>query len=101
MAKSKGNSLEYITLDDWVKQLEEKQAELSLPRARKSFLAEKGKKPKFHKGKYGSKYDSWTCGNCGSTLHNGVCNNYCSNCGYKVLWDNPRCLTDHKEYVYD
>lgn len=51
-------------------------------------------KPKFHKGQYGKKYDSYTCGNCGHTVE--VINNYCSNCGYGVKWDNPRCLTGVK-----
>lgn len=53
----------------------------------------KGSKPKFHKGKYGQKYDYYTCGNCGKTLVHGVSANWCYNCGYKIIWDNPRCLT--------
>lgn len=50
-----------------------------------------GAKPKFHKGLYGTKYDSYTCGNCGSGID--VIYDYCPKCGYKLLWDNPRCLT--------
>ena len=50
-----------------------------------------GAKPKFHKGKYGKQYDSHTCGSCGFTL--SVTNNYCPDCGTRVLWENPRCLT--------
>lgn len=56
-----------------------------------------GKKPKFHPGKYGKKYDNWTCGNCGSGLVNGVVANYCGNCGYQILWDHPRTLTGSKK----
>ena len=52
-----------------------------------------GSKPIFHKGRYGKQYDYWTCGNCGSTVKHDVVENYCCNCGYKILWDNPRCLT--------
>lgn len=84
-------TIEYITIEDYLKDLD--QAKLSKPRAEKSFRAEIGKKPNFHKGKYGTKYDSWTCGNCGEVLVYGVTENYCHNCGYKQLWDNPRCLT--------
>ena len=51
----------------------------------------------FHKGRYGKQYDYWTCGNCGSTIKRDVVENYCCNCGYKILWDNPRCLTGIKE----
>ncbi len=38
--------------------------------------------PKFHKGKYGKKYDYMTCGQCGFGL--SVINKYCPNCGYAV-----------------
>ena len=51
-----------------------------------------GKRPKFHAGRYGHKYDSWTCGNCGHTILE-IGNNYCSECGYRIKWDSPRCLT--------
>ena len=56
-----------------------------------------GMKPKFHKGQYGRKYDSWTCGNCGRVLSKDVLNKYCEGCGYRVLWSNPRCLTGKDE----
>lgn len=58
------------------------------------YLTEKdtGCKPKYHKGlKVGNDY--YTCGNCGATVKYGVNSNYCDNCGFKILWDNPRCLT--------
>ena len=51
-----------------------------------------GVKPRFNKGIYGHKYDSWTCGNCGAGIPD-VLPNYCRNCGYKILWDSTRCLT--------
>jgi hypothetical protein len=25
-----------------------------------------------------------------------VSENYCCNCGYKIIWDNPRCLTKYE-----
>lgn len=40
-------------------------------------------KPKFHKGKYGSQYDSCTCGHCGCTIAE-ACWKYCPNCGFRI-----------------
>lgn len=56
-----------------------------------------GAKPKFVKGIYGKKHEHWNCGNCGSMLKHEVLENYCCNCGYRVLWDNPRCLTGYHD----
>jgi len=67
--------------------------DLSPARVTKALLAEAGYKPKYHNGHYGKKYDYWTCGQCGFTVKRGVIENYCCNCGYRILWDNPRCLT--------
>ena len=41
--------------------------------------------PKYNKGRYGSKYDSYSCGNCG---HGGIESyyHYCPNCGYAIGW---------------
>ena len=52
-----------------------------------------GVKPKYHKGIYGKKYDTWTCGNCGALTRDSVRDNFCWNCGYRILWDSTRCLT--------
>lgn len=56
-----------------------------------------GKKPKYHKGIHGHKFDSWTCGHCGATTKDGVGDTYCRNCGFRILWDSPRCLTGVSE----
>lgn len=41
--------------------------------------------PVFHKGMYGKKYDSYSCGNCGrGALEAGW--KYCPNCGYVIGW---------------
>ena len=40
-------------------------------------------KPKFHKGIYGRKYDSWSCGQCGATISEADWN-YCPKCGYMI-----------------
>lgn len=50
-------------------------------------------KLKYHKGMYGRKYDSWTCSNCGCGISYEVIQNYCWNCGHRLDWDSPRCLT--------
>ena len=52
-----------------------------------------GRRPKYHRGIYG--WDFRTCGACGAVVTVG--NNYCGNCGTRVLWDDPRCLTGYKE----
>ncbi len=39
--------------------------------------------PKFHKGKYGAKYDSWTCGHCGAGLNEAHWK-FCPNCSYMI-----------------
>ena len=49
-------------------------------------------KPKFHPGKYGHRYDSYTCGNCGTTIAQ-IWHNYCPKCGFAIGWDSTRCLT--------
>lgn len=51
-----------------------------------------GKKPKLNKGRHIA--DWYTCGNCGCKINLG--NNFCQNCGYKVIWDEIRCMTDRK-----
>ena len=49
-----------------------------------------GVKPKYNKGKYIK--DWYRCGNCAfSSLH--VEYDYCPNCGFRIKWDSPRCLT--------
>lgn len=38
--------------------------------------------PKFHPGKYGTKYDSYSCGRCGSGIQ--VFYRFCPNCGQRI-----------------
>ena len=64
------------------------------------FEKEEGSKAKYHKGKYGSRYDSYTCGNCGHTISEAYWK-YCPNCGYRILKDTADTpQTDCPEY-YD
>ena len=40
-------------------------------------------KPKFHKGKYGKRYDTYTCGHCGFGI-DVITSTYCNNCGFAI-----------------
>ena len=64
---------------------------LSEPQKKLALEQMAGEKPKFHKGKYGKKFDYHTCGHCGATVD--VIYDYCFKCGFRILWDNPRCMT--------
>ena len=79
---------------NWISELPESEKQMCVLN-RMKYIRNKdvGVKPKFHKGQYGKKYDSWTCGNCGCTIRGNVGDNYCQNCGYRILWDSTRCLT--------
>lgn len=83
--------IEYRSLQDMLGGEEDSRKALSVARIKKAFNAEYGAVPRFHKGKYGKKYDSYTCGHCGSGI--GIEANYCSKCGTQANWSNPRCLT--------
>jgi len=67
--------------------------DLSPARVEKALKAEFGCKPKYHKGHYGKRYEYWTCGNCGARTKDTVLDNYCWNCGYRIIWDSCRCMT--------
>lgn len=87
-----------MTLEELLQKAKREEPDIALSDARikKALKAETGAKPKFHKGVYGRKHDTYTCGNCGCELPKDVLQNYCWNCGYAVLWDSPRCLTGVK-----
>ncbi len=36
----------------------------------------------------------YECGNCGKRIGD-IVYNYCTSCGYKILWSSPRCLTGY------
>lgn len=40
-------------------------------------------KPRYHKGQYGRKYDTWSCGNCGAGVPEAHWK-YCPNCGFAI-----------------
>lgn len=48
-----------------------------------------GIKPKYHNGQSIRNY--YTCGNCGKMVE--IQDNFCAGCGFRIMWDNIRCLT--------
>lgn len=89
---SKERCLEVLTeeVQDHLPEGKWEDYERSVNRVQYEFSKLDGAKPKFNKGKYIK--DWYTCRNCGSTVEIG--HNFCPNCGYKLLWDGVRCLTD-------
>ena len=67
--------------------------ERAVNRVRYEFSKLDGAKPRYNRGKYVKNW--YTCRNCGCIVK--IEHNYCPNCGYKLLWDEIRCLTDMKE----
>lgn len=72
---------------EWLRKLpvkpeEEIMKERVINRAEYEFLKDKPVAPKFHKGVYGKKYDSYTCGQCGFVI--SCHDNWCPNCGFRI-----------------
>ena len=70
----------------WVENLKEVDEEIKvrvIRRMRYEFNKDMPVKPKFHKGKYGKKYDYFTCGQCGFCIDVTI-DKFCPNCGYMV-----------------
>jgi len=54
-----------------------------------------GVKPRYYKASRAI-YSYWVCSNCGRS-HLDVGDNFCPNCGYRIKWDSPRCLTGYDD----
>ena len=52
-------------------------------------------RPRFNKGIYGHKYDTYSCGQCGAVI--AVTYKYCSICGYSIGWESPGSKIKEKE----
>ena len=61
---------------------------LSEAQEKLAYRAYQGHRPKRRKYK---KLEIFTCGNCGT--YAGVNYVFCINCGFRILWDIPSCLT--------
>ena len=72
-----------ITWVENLKDVDNNIKERVLRRMRYEFQKDIPVRPKFHKGKYGAKYDSYTCGKCGFGI-NEVVYKFCPNCGYAI-----------------
>ena len=70
----------------WVENLKDVDTNIRervLRRMRYEFEKDIPVKPKFHKGKYGARYDHFTCGNCGCTIAEAW-HEFCPKCGYRI-----------------
>lgn len=98
MSKGYGPCVGVDTAIMWVENLtnvDENIKERVLNRMRYEFAKDRPVLPKFRKGVYGRKYDSWSCGNCGYSgiqIHE----HYCPNCGFMVDWNHAQ-QAEHKE----
>lgn len=72
-------SLEYVrsmpesNLRDW-----------TLKRMEYEFEKEIPVRAKYHKGIYGKRFDSWSCGHCGKGVIDEAWYRYCPNCGFAI-----------------
>ncbi len=85
MSKNYGVMVGCTTALAWVENLkgvDDCIRERVLSRMRYEFDKDMPVAPKFHKGKYGHRYDYFTCGNCGHIL--GVTDCFCPDCGFAV-----------------
>ena len=92
---SKERCLEILTeeVQDHLPKEKWEDYERAVNRVRYEFSKLDGEKPRYNRGKH---IKSWyTCRNCGCIVK--IEHNYCPNCGYKLLWDEIRCLTETKE----
>ena len=98
MSKSYGQMCSYDMAITWAEQQPDSTVK---PRALARMMYERDKalpvKPRFHKGRYGKKYDTYTCGNCGYGAHVGY--NFCPCCGFAIDWrvherQQPEALPD-------
>lgn len=64
--------------------------EWTLKRMQYEFEKEIPVKAKFHKGIYGKKYDSWSCGHCGKGAIHEVWYKYCPNCGFAIDFEEEK-----------
>ena len=104
MSKTYGLMVGCETAITWVENLRDVNNNIQdrvLARMKYEFDKDIPVEPKYHKGVYGRKYDSYSCGNCGNTISRGVCSNYCDNCGFRIKWSNPRCLTGYQQMTIE
>lgn len=66
------------------------QANLIISRLEYHRAQAEGVKPKYYRGD-SPMHSYYTCRNCGAMVK--INDNYCANCGYRILWDSCRCLT--------
>ena len=57
---------------------------MAVKRIRYEFERREPMPAKYHKGIYGHKYDTYTCGACGAEIVVGY--RYCASCGREIDW---------------
>ena len=72
---------------EWLKnisvpQSEEETKQCVLARMQYEFEKENPVPPRYHKGKYGSRYDTCSCGSCGFSI--SITYKYCPGCGKRI-----------------
>ena len=85
MSKNHGPMVGCSTALTWVENLKDVDNNIKervLSRMRYEFDKDIPVAPKYHKGKYGKKYDYLTCGQCGHGIT--VTDKFCSGCGYAI-----------------
>lgn len=87
MSESDALALFEVELADAASQcgVEADRYERAVERVRYRFDQCKPVKPKFRKGVYGKRYDSYSCGHCGAGGME-VHWKYCPNCGFMIDW---------------
>lgn len=90
--ESKERCLEILTeeIEDLLPQEKWQDYEKAVNRVLYEFEKLDGAKPRWNKGEHIKSW--WTCRNCGKTVR--IEHNFCPNCGYELLWDGIRSLTD-------
>lgn len=86
MSESYGPMVGCETAITWIENLKDVDNNIKervVRRMRYEFAKDMPVPPKFHKGRYGKKYDYFTCGNCGAGIDQ-VLNNFCPNCGFAI-----------------
>ena len=84
MSETYGLMVGCDTAIKWIEELPESDMRNRvLSRMRYEFDKDNPVKPKYHKGRNGRRYDSYSCGNCGAGITEAHWT-YCPNCGFRI-----------------
>ena len=86
MSENYGMMVGWETAIKWIENLkgvDTKIQDCVINRMKYEFAKDIAVKPRFNKGKYGHKYDSFSCGKCGSGI-NEAWYEFCPRCGFRI-----------------